>query len=150
MKTRLSLTICLAILISASSALAQDINGLKFEKEYTRSQIIKALGTPDKNSGEYSLLYGQSYINVEYVPNSTKLYLESFYVDNPRFITMTEEIEGGLRVGDDISKVKKTKCQIIESKPDYICYWYYGDWAEWSIDFDKKGKITGIGFTILN
>ena len=150
MKTRLLFTICLAIFLSASSALAQDINGLKFEKEYTRSQIIKALGTPDKNSGEYSLLYGQSYINVEYVPNSTKLYLESFYVDNPRFITMTEEIEGGVKVGDDISKVKKTKCQIKEVDPDCISYWYYGDWAVWNIHFDEKGKITGIGFTILN
>ena len=150
MKTRLLLTVCLAIFLSASSALAQDINGLKFEKEYTRSQIIKALGTPDKNSGEYSLLYGQSYINVEYVPNSTKLYLESFYVDNPRFITMTEEIEGGVKVGDDISKVKKTKCQIKEVDPDCISYWYYGDWAVWNIHFDEKGKITGIGFTILN
>ena len=150
MKTRLLLTVCLAILISASSALAQDINGLKFEKEYTRSQIIKALGTPDKNSGEYSLWYGRSYISIRQVPNSTKLYINEFYVDNPQFITMTEEIKGGLRVGDDISKVKKTKCQIKESGPDYICYWYYGDWAVWSIDFDKKGKITGIGFTILN
>ena len=150
MKTRLSLTVCLAIFLSANSALAQDINGLKFEKEYTRSQIIKALGTPDKHSKEYTLWYGQSYINVEYVPNSTKLYLESFYVDNPRFITMTEEIEGGVKVGDDISKVKKTKCQIKEVDPDCISYWYYGDWAVWDIHFDEKGKITGIGFTILN
>ena len=150
MKTRLLLTVCLAIFLSASSALAQDINGLKFEKEYTRNQIIKALGTPDKHSKEYTLWYGQSYINVEYVPNSTKLYLESFYVDNPRFITMTEEIEGGVKVGDDISKVKKTKCQIKEVDPDCISYWYYGDWAVWNIHFDEKGKITGIGFTILN
>ena len=146
MKTRLSLTICLAIFLSASSALAQDINGLKVGEKYTRSQIIKALGTPDKNSGEFSYRYWPSYINVD----PDEHILSSFYVEDPRFNTMTEEIEGGVKVGDDISKVKKTKCQIKEVDPDCISYWYYGDWAVWNIHFDEKGKITGIGFTILN
>ena len=146
MKTRLLFTICLAIFLSASSALAQDVNGLKVGEKYTRSQIIKALGKPDSGSDEFCYIYGQSFFNFDEDDNT----FTEFSVQDPRFITMTEEIEGGLRVGDDISKVKKTKCQIIESKPDYICYWYYGDWAVWSIGFDEKGKITDIGFTILN
>ena len=146
MKTRLSLTVCLAIFLSASSALAQDVNGLKIDEKYTRSQIIKALGTPDSGSNKFCYIYGQSYFNFDNLDNT----FVEFYVEDSRFLSMTNEVEGGLRIGDDISKVKKTKCQIRESGPDYICYWYYGDWAEWSIDFDKKGKITGIGFTILN
>ena len=146
MKTRLLFTICLAIFLSASSALAQDVNGLKIGEKYTRSQIIKALGKPDSGSDEFCYIYGQSFFNFDEDDNT----FTEFSVQDPRFITMTEEIEGGLRVGDDISKVKKTKCQIRESGPDYFSYWYYAEGITWNIIYDKKGKIRLIGLGILN
>ncbi|MBQ0054115.1 MAG: hypothetical protein KBS89_06655 [Bacteroidales bacterium] len=145
MKARVILTLCIVMGIAAS-ALAQDVNGLKVGEKYTKNQIIAALGKPDNINGN-TYEYGSSYFNFDYVDNT---FTGFCIVNDKRFLTMTEEISGGLRIGDNVSKVKQTKCPKKLEKPNYISFWHYGDWADWDVEFDNNGTITYIGFTILS
>ena len=145
MKTRLILTLCIVVGIAAS-ALAQDVNGLEIGEKYTKNQVIAALGKPDYiNGGSY--IYGRSYFNFDTYDNT---FTEFCIVNDKRFLTMTKEISGGLRVGDNVSKARQSKCEIKTEEPNYICFWHYGDWAVWGVGYDNNGKITNIFFTILS
>ena len=145
MKTRLILILCIVAGIAAS-AFAQDVNGLIIGEKYTKNQIIAALGKPDYiNGGSY--IYGRSYFNFDTYDNT---FTEFSIVNDKRFVTMTKEFSGGLRVGDKLSKAKQTKCPIKREESDYICFWHYGDWASWVVYYDKNGIITAIAFGILS
>ena len=143
MKTKILLAISI-VMAFAQNIFAQEVNGLKIGEKYTKNQIIAALGQPDEIRGT-SYIYGRSSFYFDSYDNT----FVEFYVEDQRFITMTKEISGGLRVGDNVSKARQSKCEIKTEEPNYICFWHYGDWAVWGVGYDNNGKITDISFTLL-
>lgn len=88
----------------------RDVNGAKIGTKMTKEQVIGMFGEPDKyvyhdngedGKGEY--YYGKSYLHFN---NDT---FDAFYLADAFLIALTNHIDGGLKVGDSISKLDSFK-----------------------------------------
>lgn len=127
-----------------------DINGLKIDGEsiYSKKQVIAKLGSPDSyREDELGMTF--------YYGHSSRFYFSfdgvggEFVIDDPGFAAFTSEIEGGLKVGDNISKVEQLNMPVDKGTPNEY-HVPFSDWAELLVIYDKNNRITSIQFTIYN
>ena len=95
------------------------ISSFTLEKTYSEKQIFSVLGNPTKvyrQEGDYgeSLCY---YIYKDAEFSFKDGYLFEFSVQTNKYPVMTDKVSGGIKVGDNISKVKKIK-NIVYWQPD--------------------------------
>ena len=144
MKLLSSKLFVVAILIGAvcCNANAQTtVKSITSEKKYTDKQIRAVLGNPDSYDTQKGI-YGETlsyyyYKDAEFTFSDGQL-LELGIRTN-KYPVMTDKVSGGVKVGDNISKVKKIKslvCQQLEGEkncyiigqsqmidqPDYVIY----------------------------
>ena len=89
----------------------RDVNGVEIGSTLTKSQILSAFGKPDDyklyDNGEdgkgESFFYGESRIHFN---NGV---FDEFYLCTPGFVAFTNHIEGGLKIGDPLSKLDDFK-----------------------------------------
>ena len=142
MKKLLSIIVALAFALCASlcNANAQTtVKSISSEKKYTDKQIRAILGTPISSRIKD---YGDKYWDYHY-KDANFIFCDGilleFDIETNKFPVMTDKVSGGVKVGDNISKVKKIKslvCQQLEGEkncyiigqsqmidqPDYIIY----------------------------
>ena len=85
----------------------RDVNGIKVGTRLTREQVVAEFGEPtryvEQDSGDNGVnryyYYGKSYIH-------TKDHVfDEFAVSDTSFVAFTLQIEGGLKIGDPLSKL---------------------------------------------
>lgn len=87
---------------------AQKLNGLEIGKKYTKEQILSELGNAPTRTDTWDSEFGIGY---EYYYRKSVFHFEeggvfySYSIGNSEYVTMTEFIPEGIRVGDNISKV---------------------------------------------
>lgn len=127
-----------------------DVNGLILNGKsiYSKKQVIAKLGSPDSyREDELGMTF--------YYGHRSRFYFSfdgvggEFVINDPGFATFTSEIEGGLKVGDNISKVEKLNMPIDKDTPNEY-HIPFSDWAEFLVIYDKNNTITSIQFTIYN
>ena len=111
------------------------------EKKYTGKQIRAVLGNPDSYDTQKGI-YGETWSYYYYKEaqfNFSDGQLLGLDIRTNKYPVMTDKVSGGVKVGDNISKVKKIKslvCQQLEGEkncyiigqsqmidqPDYIIY----------------------------
>lgn len=159
MKSLSSKLLVIAILIGAVCCIANaqtTVKSISNHKKYTEKQIFSILGNPTKiyrQEGDYgeSMCY---YIYKEAEFSFKDGYLFEFSVQTNKYPVMTDKVSGGIKVGDNISKVKKI---------NNIVYWQpENDKSVYIINFNqmknqpdyeirtKKGIITCIIFSTLD
>lgn len=131
------------------------VKSISAEKKYTDKQIQSILGTPDrlvKQEGDD----GEALCNYYY--QDAKFFFSDgqliwMCIETKKYPVMTDRISGGIKVGDNISKVLKIKgVRYSQSDDDKSCYFIsfnkYNepDYSIWT----KNGIITVIGYTLLD
>lgn len=98
------------------------VKSISSEKTYTEKQIFSILGTPEKvNCDKYKSHCAYYYEGAHFF--FLDGCLVEFSIETNKYSVMTDKVSGGIKVGDNISKVKKIKnivCQQLEDEKD--CY----------------------------
>lgn len=89
----------------------RDVNGVKIGVKMTKEQVVDIFGEPDKyveqDSGDNGVnkfyYYGKSFLHFK---NDA---FDEFYIVDTDFVALTNHIDGGLKVGDSISKLDSFK-----------------------------------------
>ena len=85
----------------------RDVNGVEIGSTLTRSQVLLAFGKPD----DYKLYdngddgKGESYFYGENRIHFSNGVFDEFYLCTPGFVAFTNHIEGGIKIGDPLSKL---------------------------------------------
>ena len=159
MKTRLKMAVgaLLLILFCTSQTLEDpEVKGLRIYQKYTKQQILSALGQPTRydtwGSGAelgQEFYYGESLFHFE-----DNGFFKGFIVYDPEYLTMTDLVPGGVRVGDPISKILSRDNLVIKSYPQEgtDCDTEYCIRLDWWDDlyvvYVKNGRITSIGYFV--
>lgn len=108
MKTSIFKTLVITLIFVSSHCLcfAQKMNGLEIGKKYTKEQIISEIGPVT----EYYSHPGLVGIDEHFTVGGNQFKCEdgsfiSFSVCDSKYVTLTDLIPSGIRVGDNISKV---------------------------------------------
>ena len=105
---------------------AQDLNGVKINAVMNCEQVISKFGEPSKyaerDSGDLGVdkyyYYGESYLHF----NDDKLV--GFCLRDPAFLALTADVDGGLKIGDSLSRLDDFKYGKPQKYRDqYILYW---------------------------
>ena len=139
---------CVAVVCNA-----QDVNGLEIGKEYTKAQVIDKLGQPDRfeidnsyDGNGMKFTYGN---NIFYFYNwGEGAIFADFSIYTEQFVTMSQFVQGGIKIGDDVSKIKLLGLKI-EKSGTYAYKIWFEDWAYMTFGYNDS-KITHIGCTVLD
>ncbi|MCI1640304.1 MAG: hypothetical protein LKI42_03390 [Bacteroidales bacterium] len=106
------------IIALSINAFAQDVDGMCVDQKMTYAQVVAKFGKPDtyqKQYDEFGLsedyYYGKTWFHFEETGK-----LKDFVIKDRRFAALTLDIDGGIRVGDPLSKLDNFKY----GKPQYI------------------------------
>lgn len=94
------------ILLNSQKISAQDINGMELGKTYNYNYVINKFGTPDS----YWSGNGEDGLNEEYYYGTNVFRfsdngcLYSFTLKDNRFAAFTLDMQGGIKVGDPVTK----------------------------------------------
>ena len=160
MKSIIRILIVLMLTLSFQPfANAQSINGFRIGNEYTYSQFVSSFGIPESycpygNGDEKSESY---YYDGLYLETQHGGVLYCFSIKSSNYVTLTENIPGGVRCGDQFSKVQPLAAhiKIFETENadnDYITtyhVWFGCDDNSYNITV-KNGIITGICYIMLD
>ncbi|MCI1785691.1 MAG: hypothetical protein LKI59_06095 [Bacteroidales bacterium] len=106
------------IIALSINAFAQDVEGVFADQKMTYAQVVAKFGKPDK----YRKQYDEFGLSEEYFYGKTWFHFEetgkfrNFVIRDRRFAALTLDIDGGIRVGDPLSKLDNFKY----GKPQYI------------------------------
>ena len=121
---------------TTSNHLELDLNGVKIGTKLLKSEVIKKFGKPDKYQKYTGLFENDEDFMEEYSYPDLKLYflssagLTGFLLKTDSIPFCTFDVEGGIRIGDDIDKLKQLNPY---------------DWKESSINVQKEmEKYSGI------
>lgn len=125
-----------------------DLSGLVVQENYTKQQIVDALGEPDAYQfSETEAGYGRLTEFYHYKENSITFIdgaIGCFYLADNRFSIFTAE-SGGLTVGDPLNRVSQLKLgPLVPLSDGRFCF---EGWDDILILVTKKGRITEIIFT---
>jgi hypothetical protein len=86
-----------------------DVNGIYVDQKYTYNQIVAYLGKPKSVEEEKDV----DWLLLKYDDGSEFAFLDDycggFAIKSNKFRVFTKQIEGGIKVGDPISKIYKIK-----------------------------------------
>ncbi|MCI1785692.1 MAG: hypothetical protein LKI59_06100 [Bacteroidales bacterium] len=123
MKKILLISFIIALSVNAS---AQDVDGMRVDQKMTYAQVVAKFGKPDL----YHKVNDEFGISEDYVyGNNNRLHFEetgkfrNFVITESRFAVLTLDIDGGIRVGDSLSKLDNFK----SGKPQYVKDYENGD-----------------------
>ncbi len=94
------------ILLNSQKISAQDINGMELGKTYNYNYVINKFGTPDS----YWSGNGEDGLNEEYYYGPNLLRFKengcfgAFSIKDNRFAAFTLDMQGGIKVGDPVTK----------------------------------------------
>ncbi|MCI1640308.1 MAG: hypothetical protein LKI42_03410 [Bacteroidales bacterium] len=113
------------IIALSINAFAQDVEGVLADQKMTYAQVVAKFGKPDK----YRKHYDEFGLTEDYYYVKTWLHFEetgkfkNFVIEDRRFAALTLDIDGGIRVGDPLSKLDNFKY----GKPQYMKDYENGD-----------------------
>ena len=101
----------------------RDVNGVKIGTKMTYEQIVETFGEPDRvweqDSGDYGI--NKMYYYGKNIIHTIDDFFDEFHIVDTRFVAFTYQIEGGLKVGDPLSKLDDFKY----GEPQHVCENYY-------------------------
>ncbi|MCI1785694.1 MAG: hypothetical protein LKI59_06110 [Bacteroidales bacterium] len=113
------------IIALSINAFAQDVEGLHVDQKMTYAQVVAKFGKPDL----YHKVNDEFGISEDYVYGNSRLHFEetgkfkNFVIKDRRFAALALDIDGGIRVGDPLSKLDNFKY----GKPQYVKDYENGD-----------------------
>ena len=113
------------VVMLSFNAFAQDVEGMCVDQNMTYDQMVAKFGKPDNYQKHYDEFgvsedydYGKTWFHFEETGK-----LKNFVVEDRCFAVLTLEIDGGIRVGDPLSKLDNFK----SGKPRYVKTYDDGD-----------------------
>ena len=150
------ITIVVAIVsISFATNAQTTVKSLSSEKIYTDKQIKSILGTPNRldiqKSDDGNTLCNYYYQDARFSFCNGQLI--GMYTKTKKYPVMTDKISGGVKVGDNISKVLKIKgisySQLDDDKNYYLISFTQCNEPDYCIR-TKNNLITDIGYTLFD
>ncbi len=138
-----SLTVLIIILLNSQKLSAQDVNGMELTETYNYNYVINKFGTPDKyrcGNSEYGL--DEEYY---YGPNLFRFrengFFGAFSLKDNRFAVFTLYMQGGIKVGDPVTKFNQLGFgQLISRGNNH--YEFIGCGDAWFDIYHNNGIIT--------
>ncbi|MCI1640306.1 MAG: hypothetical protein LKI42_03400 [Bacteroidales bacterium] len=106
------------IIALSINSFAQDVDGMRVDQKMTYAQVVAKFGKPDR----YLKRYDEFGLTEEYFYGKTWFHFEetgkfkNFVIKDRRFAALALDIDGGIRVGDPLSKLDNFKY----GKPQYV------------------------------
>ncbi len=148
MKARQMIIISFFIGISCVKAIAQDVNGIDIYTKMAKPDVIAIMGEPTKYKYYDSQDNGVDewyYYNEDLLEFNEGI-LIGFSIKTDRFPVMTKDVDGGIRVGDNISKLEQLKPYYGRKGDEDFYSVLCGD--DYVVKFYAKGNIiTYVSFT---
>ncbi len=148
---RTLLMIVLAIFVYVTKISAQDVNGVQIDFLMTKEQVVEKFGEPlEYIMEDYSEMDGiyewYSYEGGDYL-RFIDGNLNTFYVSTDRWPVLANMIEGGVRVGDPLSKLSSLNPKIV----DWVesSHTYYIPFGDFPLLIDVcDGMITSMSYQL--
>ncbi len=136
---------------------AQDVEGVEIDSVMTYAQVVAKFGQPDEvkvqeadfpeGSKIYRYHYGSNYLIFSDVDG-----MIGFAIQDNRFAVITNYLEGGLRVGDPLSKVQNVDIKgYLEKRKEWPKYTSYNLFSQTDCPLwirEKDGIIVSMDLSI--
>lgn len=134
--------VLLAMALPSRAQLNVSFLGLEMGKTYSQTDVMSEFGKPQSTDGQmwedYMTLYYKDF-KISFRDNG---HFFSFTTTSPRHVLFKDLVDGGLKVGDPVSKIFRMKSAYPKSDmmPDSYRIFTKSDWLTGIIKYDRQSE----------